>query len=173
MNTLADLAAPAIICAVCICGLIKGTDVFSALLKGAGDGLKVVYGILPALLILFPAIYMLRASGIVDALTALIAPVIEWLGIPAETTGLMLLRPFTGGGAMAAAGDIMSRCGPDTNIGRTAAVMLGSSETTFYVISVYFGAAGISRSRWAVPAAVAADLACFISAAWAVKLIWG
>lgn len=173
MKAAAELAAPVIICAVCLWGLMSRTDVFSAMAAGAGKGLAVLRDILPALIILFPAVYALRASGLAEALTSLISPLLRFAGIPPETAELMLLRPFTGSGATAAAAEIMTRCGADSLAGRTAAVMLGSSETTFYVISVYFGAAGIKETRWAVPAAVCADLACFVSSAWAVRLIWG
>ena len=95
------------------------------------------------------------------------------LGVPAETVPLLLLRPFSGSAALAAAAELISRCGPDSLAGRTAAVMLGSSETTFYVTAVYFSAAGVRDSRWAIPAALCADLACFLSSAWICRLLWG
>lgn len=172
MSALLDLTAPIVISCVCLCGMLCGTDVYSALIDGAKKGLRVVADILPALLVLFPAIYALRASGLLDALTGLLSPALTVVGVPPETAPLMLLRPLSGSGAMAVAADIMQNCGADSLAGRTAAVMLGSSETTFYVISVYFGAAGIKRTRWAIPAAIAADLACFISAAWISRILW-
>lgn len=173
MSAALTLAAPIIMAAVCLYGLLRGTDVFAALVKGAADGLRVTADILPALLILFPAVCMLRASGLPEALSRVLAPVMDTLGIPAQTAPILFLRPFTGSGALAAASDIISAAGPDSLAGRTAAVMLGSSETTFYVVSVYFGAAGIKRSRWAVPAAVCADVACFVSASFFSRLLWG
>ena len=173
MSTLLTLTAPLIIGGICLYGLLRGTDVFGALLRGAADGLRVLRDILPALLILFPAIYMLRASGLLSALAELAAPVLSILGIPSETAPLLFLRPFSGSGAMAAAADVMKTSGADSLAGRTAAVMLGSSETTFYVISVYFGAAGVKKSRWAIPAAICADIGCFISAAWISRMLWG
>ena len=109
---------------------------------------------------------MLRASGALEAFTALLAPALSRLGVPPETAGLMLLRPFSGSGALAMGSEIMAEHGPDSLIGRTAAVMLGSTETTFYVLAVYFGAAGIRRSRHALPAALCADAAGFLAAAW-------
>ena len=95
------------------------------------------------------------------------------MGIPQETSLLMLVRPLSGSAAMSAANDIMTLYGADSLIGRTAAVMLGSSETTFYVIAVYFSAANVKESRWAIPAALIADLACFLSSAWICRLLWG
>ena len=96
-----------------------------------------------------------------------------WLGIPPETVGLLLIRPVSGSAALGVGAELISTYGPDSTIGRTAAVMLGSTETTFYTIAVYFGAAGIVKTRYAVPAALCADLAGFTAAAWAVRVCFG
>ena len=120
--------------------LFRGTDVFSALTDGALQGLRTVGRIAPVLVCLLPAVGALRASGAIDAFTALLRPALSFLGIPPETVPLMLLRPMSGSGALAVAGDIFTACGADSPAGRTAAVMLGSTETTFYVLSVYFSA---------------------------------
>ena len=140
------LTVPALLAGVGLYGALTGTDVFSALTAGALDGLKTVVRIFPALVALLAAVSMLRASGALDALTRLCAPVLAWLGIPPETAILMVVRPVSGSGALAAASDIIGAYGPDSRIGRTAAVMLGSTETTFYVLAVYFGACGVRRS---------------------------
>ena len=145
--------------------LFRGTDVFSALTDGALQGLRTVGRIAPVLVCLLPAVGALRASGAIDAFTALLRPALSFLGIPPETVPLMLLRPMSGSGALAVAGDIF------TASGRTAAVMLGSTETTFYVLSVYFGAAGVRKTRHAVPAALCADLAGFLAAAFCVNVL--
>ena len=134
--------------------LFRGTDVFSALTDGALQGLRTVGRIAPVLVCLLPAVGAL-----------------SFLGIPAETVPLMLLRPMSGSGALAVAGDIFTACGADSPAGRTAAVMLGSTETTFYVLSVYFGAAGVRKTRHAVPAALCADLAGFLAAAFCVNVL--
>ena len=152
--------------------LFKRVDLFTALREGAAKGLSLMGAILPTLACMLPAVYMLRASGALEALTGLVSPLLVWLGIPAETAGLMLTRPFTGAGALAVGAELMTSCGADSQVGRTAAVMLGSTETTFYVLSVYFGAAGIRRSRHAAAAAVCADLAGFWAAAWCVRLFF-
>ena len=153
--------------------LIRGTDVFFGMTAGAKDGLKTVIGIVPALITLLPCIYMLRASGAIDALCSLLHPALSQLGIPVETVPLMLLRPLSGSGALAVGSDIIKQSGADSFIGRCAAVMLGSTETTFYVIAVYFGAAGIKNSRYAIPAALIADFVGFLAAAFFVRLFWG
>lgn len=164
------MIVPLIMGIVGICALYKNVDVFPALTKGAYDGLKTVLDMLPALIALFPAVYMLRASGALEAFSRLISPLFNFIGIPPETVSLAFLRPISGSAATAAGADIIRNCGVDSLVGRTAAVMLGSSETTFYVISVYFAAANIKKTRWAIPAALCADLAVYLSAAWVTRL---
>ena len=153
--------------------MYRRVNVFSAMTEGAKEGLKTTAGILPALVVLLSAIELLRSSGAQEALSNLLAPVFGFLGIPRETVPLVLIRPFSGSGALAVGSDIMSRYGADSTVGRTAAVMLGSTETTFYTIAVYFGAAGIKKTRHAVAAALCADLAGFIMASLTVRLFWG
>ena len=114
---------------------------------------------------------MLRASGAMEQLSDFLAPVTKFLGIPAETLPLVLIRPFSGSAALAVGADLMASYGVDSLIGRTAAVMLGSTETTFYTISVYFGAAGIQKTRYAIPAALIADLTGFVTASLFVRVL--
>ena len=152
------LTVPLLLAGGGLCGVLTGTDVFSALTDGARDGLKTVMRIFPALVALLTAVSMLRASGALEALTRLCAPILARLGIPPETAMLLLVRPISGSGALAAA---------------SAAVMLGSTETTFYVLAVYFGACGIRHSRWAIPAAIVADVTGFVTAAALVRCLWG
>lgn len=172
MRLLCDLAVPLLLASVGICAAFRKVDIFDALTNGAARGLKTVIDMLPPLIVLFPAIYMLRASGAMDAISSLLSPLLKAVGIPGEVGVLALLRPISGGAATAAASELMQTHGADSDIGRIAAVMLGSSETTFYVIAVYFGAAGVKNTRWAVPAALCADLAVFASSAACVLLMW-
>ena len=171
-KTLSGLLPVFLMGAAALAGLLRGTDVYGALTDGAREGLGVLGRILPALVCLLPAVAMLRASGAAEAFSSLLAPLLSRLGIPEDTVLLMLLRPVSGSAALAAGKDLISRFGPDSPVGRTAAVMLGSTETTFYVLSVYFGAAGVKKSRHAVPAALCADLAGFLAAAWTVRLFF-
>ena len=183
MSILLELAVPLILAAVGIHALMSGADVFPALCRGAAQGLTTLKDMLPTLIVLFPAVYMLRASGALDALSALLEPVMAYIGVPPETVPLALLRPVSGGAATAVASDrrkqrfatadIIKSCGADSLAGRTAAVMIGSSETTFYVIAVYFGAARIKNTRHAIPAALLADLAVFMLSAWSCRMLWG
>ena len=168
-----DLLIPAILVGVSVCGMAKGVDVYGALLSGAAEGLKILLTILPALVTLLTVVAMLRASGAMELLSAALSPVMDRLGVPAETVPLMLVRPISGSAALGVGSDLIASYGPDSTVGRTAAVMLGSTETTFYTIAVYFGAAGIRKTRYAVPAALCADLAGFFFAALTVRLFFG
>ena len=169
LTKFSDYLIPLLLAGAALYALCRRVDVFSALTTGAGEGLSVVLRILPPLVALLTAVYMLRASGALELLTELLTPVLTFLGIPPETVGLLLIRPVSGSGALAVGSDIMQTYGPDSTIGRTAAVMLGSTETTFYTVAVYYGAAGIRRPRHTIPAAPAADIAGFLAAAWTVR----
>lgn len=160
-----DLLIPMLLLAVSVFALAKKQDVYSALLEGGKDGLRLIFTIAPALVMLLTAVYMLRASGAIEMLSAWLSPVTRTIGIPAEVLPLVLLRPFSGSAALAVGADLMAFYGVDSLIGRTAAIMLGSTETTFYTISVYFGAANVKKTRYAVPAALVADLVGFVLSA--------
>lgn len=166
------LIVPLLLLTVSLWGVYKKVDIFSAMIKGAKEGLAVATGILPSLTVLLTAVYMLRASGAMEVIAELLSPILAPLGIPSDCIGLMLLRPVSGSGALAIGAEIMERFGTDSFIGRCAAVMLGSTETTFYVIAIYFAAAGIKKTRHAVPAALLADLVGFIMAALSVRLMF-
>jgi len=170
---LTALIVPALLVFVAAWCAFRRVDLFSAMTAGARDGLQTVRTILPPLVVLLTAVCMLRASGALEALAALCAPLFSRLGIPPETAPLIFLRPVSGSGALAIGSELISRFGPDSYPGRCAAVMLGSTETTFYVIAVYFGALGIKKTRHAVPAALAADLTGFVVAALSVRLFFG
>ncbi len=170
---LSSLVIPGLLSAVAVWGMGRRVDVYGALSSGAEDGLRVMLRILPSLIGLLTAVGMFRASGALEWLTGLCAPAMEAVGIPPELTPLMLIRPVSGGGALAVGSELMATYGPDSYIGRVAAVMLGSTETTFYTVAVYFGAAGIVRTRHAIPAALCADLTGFFMAALTVRLFFG
>jgi spore maturation protein B len=170
---LSSLVIPLLLSAVAVCGLGKKVDVYSALTHGAEEGLSVLLRIIPTLVGLLTAVSMFRASGAMEWLTHLFSPLLELVGVPPEATPLMLIRPVSGSGALAVASDLMTTYGPDSYIGRVAAVMLGSTETTFYTIAVYYGSAGIHKTRHTIPAALAADLTGFFASALAVRLFFG
>ncbi|MCL1806338.1 MAG: spore maturation protein [Oscillospiraceae bacterium] len=164
-----QLITPLLIFGVVSYALLRGVDVFGALIAGARDGLNVLLRIVPALVPLLAAITMLRASGFLDAFSEFSRPAFQWLGIPPECAPLLIVRPFSGSGALAVGVELMVSHGVDSLVGRTAAVMLGSTETTFYAVSVICGAAGVTKTRFIIPAALIADLFGFIMAAAAVR----
>ena len=145
---LSTLIVPVLLTFTACFALGKRVDVYSALTKGAEEGLTVLLHILPSLIALLSAVYMFRASGAMEALGALLAPALDKIGIPAETAPLLFIRPISGSGALAVGSEIMDSYGVDSYVGRVAAVMLGSSETTFYTVAVYYGAAGITKTRY-------------------------
>jgi spore maturation protein B len=151
--------------------LRKKENAYDLLLAGGAEGLKLLASIVPALILLLTAVSMLRASGAVELLSRFLSPVFSFFGIPPETALLVLIRPLSGSAALAVGAELMGQYGPDSQIGRTVAVMLGSTETTFYTISVYFGAAGIKKTRYTIPAALFADFVGFFMASWTVRFL--
>ena len=162
-----DYIVPVLLFLAAALALGKRENAYDLLLQGGADGLKLLVTILPALVLLLTAVHMLR--GAVALLSDFFAPVFSFFGIPPETAMLVLIRPISGSAALAVGAELMAQYGVDSQIGRTAAVMLGSTETTFYTISVYFGAAGIKKTRYTLPAALFADFVGFLMASWTVK----
>ena len=156
MELFLTMLVPLLMLGIALWGLIRKVDLWTALVDGAGDGLKVTLRIAPPLI----------------ALGQVLEPVLSAVGIPVETIGLILVRPVSGSAALGVGAELIETYGPDSLIGRTAAVMLGSTETTFYTIAVYFGAAKVAKTRYAVPAALCGDVAGFLAASWAVRLLF-
>ncbi len=172
LSLILAMLVPLILVFVTAYGVYRKVDVYNAFLKGAAGGLEVLVSILPSLIGLLTAVYMLRASGALEYLAMTLAPFLDVLGVPSEVAPLMLFRPISGSGALGVGVELMETYGVDSYIGRCVAVMLGSTETTFYTIAVYFGAAGIYKTRYAIPAALCADLAGFVAGAFAVRLFF-
>ena len=173
MELMTQMLVPCVLAGTALYGTLRRVDVYGALVRGAGQGLETLARILPALVCLLTAVSMVRSSGLLEALAGCLAPVLGRLGLPSELLPLMLVRPISGSAALGVGADLINAYGPDSDLGRTAAVMLGSTETTFYTIAVYFSAAGVTRTRYAVPAALCADLVGFLASAWAVGVVFG
>ena len=167
-----DYLVPLLLLGISLLALKRQEDAYDLLLVGAADGLKMLLSIVPALVVLMTAVSMLRSSGAMELLSRFLAPVFSFFGIPPETAPLVLIRPISGSAALAVGAELMATHGVDSQTGRTVAVMLGSTETTFYAISVYFGAAGIRKTRYTVPAALFADFVGFLMASWSVKFLF-
>lgn len=158
MQKIATYIMPCLFLAVFGYAYLRRVRVFDTFLNGAADGIKSAFSILPALVGLICAVSMFRASGAMEWICSLFAPLLQKIGMPAELLPLALLKPVSGSGALAMIQDIFNNRGPDSFSGRLASVMLGSSETTFYALTVYYGAVKITKSRYTVHAALIADI---------------
>ena len=162
---------PGLILALLIYGYAKKTDVYSAFISGASEALPMLIKILPTMTAMMIALSIFRESGAMEAFTSSISPACEAVGMPKELAPLFVLRPFSGGAAMALLQDVYNAYGADSRLGCAASVMLGSTETTFYTVSVYFGAAGIQKTRYTIPAALFADFVGFFMASLTARLL--
>ncbi len=173
LDALSTWAVPLLLAGIPAYALTRKVKVYPVFLEGAKGGFETGVKIIPPLVAVIVALGMLRASGALDALAGLLAPVLGPLGVPASVLPLVVIRPLSGGGALGVVGDVLKAEGPDSYAGRLVSVMAGSTETTFYVLAVYFGAAGITRYRHALPAALLADLAGMAAAVAVVRLLFG
>ena len=161
MNNLLNLislwALPAILIIVLTCGLVKKVPVYEEFTDGAKDGFKVAVKIIPYLVAIIVGISMFRASGAIDMIANFASPLLTRFNIPSDTLPLMIVRSLSGSGALGIFSDIANSAGADAYSTKLAAIMLGSSETTFYVLAVYFGAVGITKIRYALIIGLLAD----------------
>ena len=171
MAQITDYLVPVLLFLACCFALRKRENPYELMLSGAADGLRLLMTLIPTLILLLTSVSMLRTSGAFDAVSGCLAPVFRFFGIPPECAMLVLIRPISGSAALAVGSELMAQYGADSQIGRTAAIMLGSTETTFYTISVYFGAAGIKKTRYTVPAALIADFTGFFVASLTARFL--
>lgn len=164
MNILSLWALPAILILILTMGLFKKVPLYETFTDGAKDGFKVAVNIIPYLVAIIVGISMFRASGIVEMISNLCSPVLSHFNVPADTIPVMLVRPLSGSAALGVFSDIAHNLGPDAYATKLAAVMIGSSETTFYVLAVYFGAVGISKLRYALIVGLLADAISILAA---------
>lgn len=162
-----------LIVAFVLMGMTRGVNVYDALVEGGKEGFSVALRIIPYLVAILTAVGMLRASGAVDVLVGLLHPATSLVGMPAEALPMALLRPLTGSGAYAIVADIMRAEGPDSLAGQVVSTMMGSTETTFYVLALYLGVVGVKQARHAVLACLAADVAGMMASVWACRLLLG
>ncbi|MBR5272088.1 MAG: spore maturation protein [Clostridia bacterium] len=170
MSNFGAYALPILIAVIVICGIIKKVGVFDCFTDGVKQLLTSSLGILPSLMGLIFAVSLLKASGGLDLIVKLLTPVAEFLGIPSQAMPLAVVSPVSGSGSLAVFEGILSEFGPDSFIGRVASVMVGSSETSLYAVTVYYGAVAVKRTRHTIAAALTADMTCFIVSAMTVRL---
>jgi spore maturation protein B len=153
-------------------GLVKRVKVYEVFVDGAKEGFQVAIRIIPYLVAMLAAIGIFRASGAMEVLITILSPITSLIGMPPETLPMALMRPLSGSGSLGIMTELMKVHGPDSLIGIMASTMYGSSETTFYVLAVYFGTVSIKNTRHAVPTGIIADLAGMLAAVWIVNLLF-
>ncbi len=172
LNSVSVYAVPVSIAGIILFGVFKKVNVYSAFLEGAKEGLHIGVGIIPPILGLLAALGMFRESGALEILISLIQPVTDFLKIPSEIVPFALMRPVSGGASLAMATDIFTNYGVDSFAGRVAAVMMGSTETTFYTLAVYFGASKATDTRHTLRCALTADTVGIILSVWVCRLFF-
>lgn len=168
-----EFIMPMFACVVVIFGLIKRVPVFDIFLKGAKEGIMLLYNIAPTIMGLVFAVDLLRSSGAVDVICDFIAPTAEFLGFPKEIVPMALLRPVSGSGSTALLTSLYQDCGPDSFAGRVGSVIAGSSDTTFYAIAMYFGCIKVKKIRHTMLAALMADLTAVVASVITVRIFLG
>ena len=164
---------PAFAAVIVVFGLVRHVPVFDCFIQGAREGFLTLYQIAPSLLGLMFAVGLLRSSGAIEVICSLTEPVAKAIGFPAEVIPMALLRPVSGGGSSALLISVFEDCGPDSFAGRVASILAGSSETTFYAVTMYFGCIGVKKIRHTLIAAVAADLTAMLLSAVLARLFFG
>jgi spore maturation protein B len=173
VNLVSYFVIPIILVGFPLYGLYKRVPVYESFVEGAKEGFQVAVRIIPYLVAILFAIAMFRASGAMEALTRALDPVLGLIGFPAEVLPMAIIRSLSGSGSAGLVVDMIKQYGEDSIFVKMAAVMFGSTETTFYVIAVYFGAINIRKTRHAVPAGLISDVAAMIIAVWTVRLMFG
>lgn len=173
INVISALAIPIFIVVFLGWGVFKKVKVYEVFVEGAKDGFNTAVRIIPFLVAMLFAIGVFRASGAMDVVVAVLSPVTNLIGMPAEVLPLGLLRPLSGSGSMGLMTELMSVNGVDSFIGVLASTMYGSSETTFYILAVYFGSVGIKNTRHALPAGLIADFFGMLGAVFIVRILFG
>jgi spore maturation protein B len=167
LDTISLWAVPAMLALIPLWGYIKKVKVYDTFIEGAEEGLKVAVQITPYLVAMMVALSVFRASGAMELLAKAINPITSRLGFPTEVLPLMIIRPLSGAGALAVTADMLKVYHPDSYLGRLASIMQGSTDTTFYVLTVYFGSVGIRKARYAPTVGLLADAVGFLAALYA------
>jgi spore maturation protein B len=173
VNLVSILTIPLMILVFLIWGFAKKVKVYEVFVEGAKDGFNTAVRIIPYLVAMLFGIAIFRASGAMEVLTSVLSPVTNLIGMPAETLPMALLRPLSGSGSLGLMTELMKTHGPDSFIGVLVSTMYGSSETTFYVLAVYFGSVNIKNTRHAVPAGLIADLFGMLGAVFICRILFG
>lgn len=172
MQIISLWALPAILLLILTMGLFKKVPLYETFTDGAKDGFKVAINIIPYLVAIIVGISMFRASGIIELIEQWLSPILAKLNVPADTIPIMIVRSLSGSAALGVFSDIANNLGPDNYATKLSAIMVGSSETTFYVLAVYFGAVGISKLRYALLVGLLADFIGIVAAIAVCNLVF-
>lgn len=172
IQILSIVAIPLLVLFIVSYGAIKKVKIYEVFIEGAKEGFNVGVRIIPYLVAMLVAIGVFRTGGAMDILTTILSPVTNLIGMPAEALPMAIMRPLSGSGTLGVMSEIIKAHGADSLIGRMVSVMMGSGETTFYVLAVYFGSVSITRTRHAVPAGIIADIAGILMSVWVVNLLF-
>ena len=167
------VAIPALALLIVVTGALRRVKIYEVFVEGAKEGFTIGVRIIPYLVAMLVAIGIFRASGAMDILTAILLPVTNFIGMPAEALPMALMRPLSGSGALGVMSEIFKSNGPDSPVGRLVSVMMGSGETTFYVLAVYFGAVGVKKTRHAVPVSLFGDLVAVTASVVVCRWLFG
>ncbi len=170
-DVVADWAIPVVIVVIVVAGAVRKVKVYEVFVEGAKEGFETAVRIIPYLVAVLVAVGMVRGAGLLDLLAHALGPALSFIGVPAETLPMMLVRPLSGSGADGVMVELMKTHGADSVPATTAAVMSGAADTTFYILAVYFGSVGIERIRHALWAGLIGDLAGLLAAAWFTRLL--
>lgn len=173
ISLLSSWLIPLFVAVVLLAGWYKRVPVFDEFIEGSKEGLQITLTLLPYLVSMLIAIEILSSSGALDALTRVLSPLLSWLNWPAETVPLALLRPMSNSGALAVTADILRRFGPDSFIGMVASTMQGSTDTTLFILTVYFGAVGIKNIRHSLSAGLIADFTAMLASLLLCRILIG
>jgi len=172
INGISALAIPVVVLVIPLYAYIKGVKVYEVFVEGAKEGFDIGVKIIPFLVAILAVIGVFRASGAMELLVTILGPITNLIGMPAELVTMAVMRPLSGSGALGVMTELINTHGADSFIGRLASTMMGSTETTFYVLAVYFGSVGIKNERHAVPAALLADLTGILAAVFICNIVF-
>jgi spore maturation protein B len=173
VTALSEWAIPLLAAGIVLVALVRRVKIYEVFVEGAKEGFQTGVRIIPYLVAILCAIALFRTSGALDLLSTLIRPITDLLGMPTEALPMALIRPLSGSGALGVMSEIIKTHGADSFIGRVVSTMMGTTETTFYVLAVYFGAVGVTKIRHALWAGLIADVAGLLSAVWICRWVWG
>ncbi len=173
INVISIVAIPLILFVFLGWGIAKKVKVYEVFVEGAKDGFNTAVRIIPYLVAMLMAIGIFRASGAMELLTTVLTPVTNLIGMPAETLPMAMMRPLSGSGSLGIMTELMKTHGPDSFIGVLASTMYGSTETTFYVLAVYFGSVNVKSTRHALPAGLIADVVGMLAAVFICRMLFG